>query len=805
MGAAALAAGCGGTPSPTGGDSSALDGRSPRVPASDPVRVLVELRRPSLGDAVARTKLSTHDVRAYVASLEKEVGALLGALRAKNVHLGQVVTYARVWHGFAATVRSRDLPAVQALGLRVEPVRRFYGAVGRVTAADSRGVNMADPQAGAGRRAPAIALLDSGVARGLPALRGRVRPGYDAVGGDGDPSPTGPGESHGTEIAGVLAAGLPKGERLISIRVAALQHDPVGGGEVEAGQTDQLLAGLEHAVDPNGNGDVSDAVPIALIGVSSPYAGFGDSPEAEAVRGAGELGTLTVAPAGNEGPTVGAFGTMGSPGAAPAALAVAALDGAGPALPGVELGLATARGRAELDGALLGGGGRRALRAPATPLAGPSQAAPRTGGRAAGGAPLEYLTVDARPKARGRVVVVPYRGVDGRSPSIAERAASAVAAGAVALVVCQPDSGRPLAALPPGGPALPVIGLTGDAARRALDLTGAPGGLAFVSAPERRHSGGSLHPGRWSSRGPTYTLAPKPDLAEPGTAETVAPTGGRVLATGTSVAAARAAIAALVLHRRAPTLRAPQLAAALVGTARPRGAPLAVGAGQPDPVAASHATAVAAVPRIAFPIEPPGRAWSAHAALPLSNPARVSATLQLSAASSSGVHLAFAPSRLRLAPGASATVAITASAGPRRSAFATGRMLVRGAGTTLALPVAIPIEFPPRPRLAGPTLLTRAGRVTGARFAVGSVHRTPAGIAVQAVQALTLSLIDPRGRSVRELTPAGGAPDVLPGEYSYTLPPGTARSLHGDYRFRVRVLGTAGGALTAESPRFTMR
>src|SRR5207247_1469220 len=163
------------------------------------------------------------------------------------------------------------------------------------------------------------------------------------------------------------------------------------------------------------------------------------------------------APAGNEGPTVGAFGTIGSPGAAPAALAVAALDGAGPALPGIELGLATARGRAELDGALLGGGGGgRALRAPATPLDGPSQAAP-----------------------------------------------------------------------PPGGAGLPVIGLTGDAASRALDLTGAPGGLAFVSAPKRRDSGRSLHPGRSSSRGPTYALAPKPDLAEPGTAETVSPTGGR--------------------------------------------------------------------------------------------------------------------------------------------------------------------------------------------------------------------------------------------------------------------------------------
>src|SRR5205085_9017077 len=128
------------------------------------------------------------------------------------------------------------------------------------------------------------------------------------------------------------------------------------------------------------------------------------------------VGPVAGGAGGNGGPTGGPFGTIGSPGAAPAALAVAAFDGAEPALPGVELGLATARGRALLDGALLGGGGGRALRGPATPLAGPSQAAPRTGGRAAGGAPLEYLTVDARPKARGRVVVVPYRGADGRSP-----------------------------------------------------------------------------------------------------------------------------------------------------------------------------------------------------------------------------------------------------------------------------------------------------------------------------------------------------------------------------------------------------
>ena len=42
--------------------------------------------------------------------------------------------------------------------------------------------------------------------------------------------------------------------------------------------------------------------PVALVGVNAPYAGFGDSPEAQAARGAAKLGTLVVAPAGQEGP-----------------------------------------------------------------------------------------------------------------------------------------------------------------------------------------------------------------------------------------------------------------------------------------------------------------------------------------------------------------------------------------------------------------------------------------------------------------------------------------------------------------------
>jgi hypothetical protein len=71
-------------------------------------------------------------------------------------------------------------------------------------------------------------------------------------------------------------------------------------------------------------------VRVALVGVNAPYAGFGDSPEAQAARGAGKLGTLVVAPAGNEGPARPPNGVVGSPGAARAALTAGATEaGAG--------------------------------------------------------------------------------------------------------------------------------------------------------------------------------------------------------------------------------------------------------------------------------------------------------------------------------------------------------------------------------------------------------------------------------------------------------------------------------------------
>ena len=61
-------------------------------------------------------------------------------------------------------------------------------------------------------------------------------------------------------------------------------------------------AGLERAVDPNGDGDAHDAARIALVPLAEPFAAFADGPLARAVQGALRLDTLVVVAAGNDGP-----------------------------------------------------------------------------------------------------------------------------------------------------------------------------------------------------------------------------------------------------------------------------------------------------------------------------------------------------------------------------------------------------------------------------------------------------------------------------------------------------------------------
>src|SRR3954451_3797918 len=420
-------------PPPALADAVPFDGRSPREPAAEGTRVLVALPRPALGATTIRDPAKQ---RRYVASLKDESRALRSALGARGIQLSRVVTFERTFDGFAATVRTRDLARLDSLGVRVRPVRRFYPATSEPVRIPGASVPGAPPAVGG----LPVAVLASGVERRHPLLKGRLDRGRDVVDTDDDPSPPrdprgGRRESSGTALAGVLAAA---GERVLPIRIAGLQPAAQGTGLEEVSLSDQLLAGFERAVDPNGDGATDDHVTVALVGVNAPYAGFGDSAEARAVENAQGLGTLVVAPAGDEGPGAGAQGTVGSPGAAPDALTVGAL-----AAPAAVLRVRLTIGDAGVSGAALLAGGPPPDDLETGPVVRADAAPPRRA-------------------LRGRLAVVEA----GNTP--VARAAAAAAAGARAVLLAEPRPRRPLPAMPGGRVGIPVAGVTGAGARIAL-------------------------------------------------------------------------------------------------------------------------------------------------------------------------------------------------------------------------------------------------------------------------------------------------------------------------------------------------
>ena len=617
---------------------SPLDGRSPREPAGQDLRVLVELPRPALADRDDLDALSPDDQRDYVKSLEREGAALRSALGARGVDLREAVTFGRTWDGFAATVDTSDLAALSSLGVRAQPVRRFYPATSEPVPVPGKppAARTASPD-----QTP-IAVLDTGAEAS----------GYDALDRDGDADPEAdpraPGrrETTGTALAGIATAA---GERVLSVRVAGY-----GRAEPEIhGTTDALLLGLERSVDPDGDGATDDAVRVALVGVNAPYAGFGDSPEAQAARGAAKLGTLVVAPAGNEGPARPPHGVVGSPGAVRSALATGATEaGAGPARVDVTIGERKLQRAAVL-------GGTPPKRAP---LSGPVDETD-----------AEKLLASG-PRLTGRVALVHA------SSNPVAQATAAAAAGARAVLLAEPRK-RVLPLMPAGRVAAPVIGLTGDAAKAALDAKAGAAvkfGRVSLGRAQKAASGAATGPAPFSSRGPAFSGTPKPDLLAPGAAIARVPGGGAALVAGTAVAAARIAVRAARLARQRPAETAAGLREALVSPSSPE-----------------------------------------------------------------------------------------------------------ASGSAPAPPVPL-----------GPLRLTRRdGKVSGVRFTLGAFDRgdpLEGGTSLQPASRLELALVDAEGTVRRRLTPHGGARDLLPAEYAYTLPAkALARLGEGTYRFRA----------TARAPR----
>ncbi|HZB76905.1 MAG TPA: S8 family serine peptidase, partial [Solirubrobacteraceae bacterium] len=395
-------------------------------------------------------------------------------------------------------------------------------------------------------------------------------------------------------------------------------------------------------------------------------------------------------------------------------------------------------------------------------------------------------------RVRGRLAVVRA----GENP--AARAAAAAAAGARAVLLAEPRADRPLAAIPAGRVAVPVLGVTGDAAAAVLEEeAGARVTLGPVAAPAGtggdrsgdRAAARALSP--FSSRGPTAAGRPKPELAAAGAARTALARGGGAVAGGTAIAAANVALAAAQLVRERPSATFEELRRTLAGGAAPDARLPARGAG-----AGLVRVPTAEQPVVARPV-PAGRGDpcaqdGACARVTLRNRGATPVRLPLEAAADRGTRARLVVRELTIPPGGAreAEIGVAAAAG-----LATGRLL---AGRALSIPFAVPVRTPPPPPLGALEPARDGGRVTGVAFALGAFDRgdpLAGGTRVELTERLELTLVRAGSvRAVRRLTPPGGARELLPGRYAYTLPRGTLGGLpRGRYAFRAVARAPRGG------------
>ena len=262
-------------------------------------RMIVVLKNPSLADRMAQAggRATESAMRSWTAAALAGQKQIAARLSREGIQLVPDFVYTRTFNGFSAPIDGRALALIErdrdVVG--VYPVRAAYPA--SLSADELRGQAF---ERGSGRRPElagipgfdgsgiTVALLDTGVDITHPYIRDRLLEGADMLNPDAraiaraHPDDSTRLERHGTQMAGLIVGrggpggirGVAPGASILPIRVAGWQPSADGGFAVY-GRTDQLLAGIERAVDPDADGDVLDAARVAVVGVTEPFASFG--------------------------------------------------------------------------------------------------------------------------------------------------------------------------------------------------------------------------------------------------------------------------------------------------------------------------------------------------------------------------------------------------------------------------------------------------------------------------------------------------------------------------------------------------
>jgi subtilisin family serine protease len=783
-------------------------------------RVIVVLEGPSLAQRVTRAGGLAGGVqqRRWTAAALAGQQQLIAELALQGVQVRPTYTYTRVLAGFSAVLDARAIALLE----RRDDIEGVYAVRVAYPAAEESPLLEADDEQpgrydadiglpGYGGRGVTIALLDTGVDRFHPALHGHVREGFDVVANDraaladGRPGRPGDLERHGTQLASILVgaggSGRPDGiaprASLLPIRVGGWQPDSTGGFAVYA-RTDQLIAGLERAVDPNRDGDAQDAARVALIGVAEPFAAFPDSPTARAVGGAVALDTLVIAPAGNDGPAGPRYGRIAGPGGAASALTV----GAGDFRPETRSVRVTLRAGLEVHFA-----GTVSLAGSAAPedTLSLALAAPRTPPASSGITLDDFFDRRGFSLVAGRAALVPA----GEAPE--QPAEAAVRAGAAAVVLY--GTRLPSEALAsPGGAPVPVLSVPTESAQRVLDaLRGGAQATMTIGGTEANSNGEASSVAAFSSRGLAFDGRVKPDLVAPGVSLLAAEPGendnGRArygIVSGSSAAAAVVAGSAALLAQARPGLDARALKGLLVGTAEPLPGESvrAQGAGVLDIGAAVSAELAASPTTLAFSGRP-GR------------PSRRLLLVRNVSTRPLGIRVRSAPlrasrARVRLLPGRSARIWLTAPAESRAESAEGAVALVPSAGAGAIRVPWVAVPRPLEPDLLG-SLALRPRRFVPSdsapavlAFRAGSILRSEHGDETQPVSRLELELWREGGR---RLGLVAQLRNLLPGQFLYGLTgrgPAGKKLRPGRYVLRLAAYPTGGGPPTRREVRFVI-
>ncbi len=392
----------------------------------------------------------------------------------------------------------------------------------------------------------------------------KVVGGYDFVGelwptlGDRteDPNPI-DFEGHGTHVADIIAGksadgthkGVAPGATLYAVKVCSAVSSSCNGVA--------LLKGVEFALDPNGDGDISDALDVVNMSLGSSY-GQKEDDLSEASANAVRYGVIVVASAGNSAdrPYI-----VGSPSSTPEVISVAQTQvPSAKAFSLIVTGItpSTINNTATVEWAPIGNG-----------FSGPVVRLGR--GCPAGSVPGQ---VGEDPYFNANTPANAVALIDRGACSISLKVDRATKAGAVAVLIANNAAGDPPSFSFGGGdlPMAPTLVITqadGNRIKSALGATGAnPAVVASVSPAATVPLVGSMVAS--SSRGPSYSYsAIKPDIGAPGASiSAIAGSGaGTEAFGGTSGAAPMVSGAAAILAQAFPTRTPAEIKAALMNSA----------------------------------------------------------------------------------------------------------------------------------------------------------------------------------------------------------------------------------------------